>query len=237
MAVLLAPVAAAKPGNGNGHSGSGHGPRAGRRRQRCAKAHGKPASSGKGQEKKAEKAAQRDARKAAREAEGETPADGPKHDNPAWVCKFERDQMGGDAFAERYGTNESKANAFGMCVSTEAHDRDGVSAGSAGAEEPADDETTVPTDAGGEDPAGEDPAGEDARCAARVLRGADGVGVLDRDKPAAGARAGCDGPPASPALRVAPGQRPPGRPAFSRTVNVEPAWRVCRLPRQGALTL
>ena len=67
-------------------------------------------------------------RKAAREAEGETPADGPKHDNPAWVCKFERDQMGGDAFAERYGTNESKANAFGMCVSTEAHDRDGVSA-------------------------------------------------------------------------------------------------------------
>ena len=173
-------MAAAKPGNGNGHSGSGHGPlaRAGGG-SGGAKDHGKPASSGKGQEKKAEKAAQRDARKAAREAEGETLADGPKHDNPAWVCKFERDQMGGDAFAERYGTNESKANAFGMCVSTEAHDRDGVSAGSAGAEEPADDETTVPTDAGGEDPAGGDPAGEDALAAARVLRGADGVGVLD----------------------------------------------------------
>ena len=156
MAVLLAPVAAAKPGNGNGHSGSGHGPpaRAGGG-SGGSEDHGKPASSGKGQEKKAEKAAQRDARKAAREAEGETPADGPKHDNPAWVCKFERDQMGGDAFAERYGTNESKANAFGMCVSTEAHD--GVSAGSAGAEEPADDETTVPTDAGGEDPVGRRP--------------------------------------------------------------------------------
>jgi hypothetical protein len=157
VAVLLAPVAAAKPGNGNGHSGSGHGPPAwAGGGSGGATAHGKPDSSGKGQEKKAEKAAQRDARKAAREAEGETPADGPKHDNPAWVCKFERDQMGGDAFAERYGTNESKANAFGMCVSTEARDRDGVSAESAGAEEPADEETSAPTDAGGEDPSGED---------------------------------------------------------------------------------
>ena len=103
--------------------------------------------------------------------------------------------MGGDAFAERYGTNESKANAFGMCVSTEAHDRDGVSAGSAGAEEPADDETTVPTDAGGEDPAGERPRRRGCICAARVLRGADGVGVLDSGQTCGRLVTGCDGLP------------------------------------------
>ena len=49
--------------------------------------------------------------------------------NPAWICKFEREQKGAEAFAEEYGTNDGKANAFGKCVSREAHDRDGVEPG------------------------------------------------------------------------------------------------------------
>ena len=97
-AALLVPAAAAKPGNGNGN-GHGQGPPAwASGGSGGAKAHGKPASAGKGQEKKAEKAAQREARRAARAAADEATADAPKHDNPAWVCKFEREQMGVEAF-------------------------------------------------------------------------------------------------------------------------------------------
>jgi hypothetical protein len=54
--------------------------------------------------------------------------DEPKHDNPAWNCKFERDnsdaatfaESDAATFAEKYGTNENDANAFGMCVSEAA---------------------------------------------------------------------------------------------------------------------
>jgi hypothetical protein len=46
--------------------------------------------------------------------------DEPKHDNPAWNCKFERDNSDAATFAEKYGTNENDANAFGMCVSQAA---------------------------------------------------------------------------------------------------------------------
>jgi hypothetical protein len=35
----------------------------------------------------------------------------------ARACAQERDQMGSDAFAEKYGTNRNKRNAFGKCVS------------------------------------------------------------------------------------------------------------------------
>ena len=119
-ALLLVPAAAAKPGNGNGSgggkpawAGGGGGPGGG----------GKPAWAGAGKEfAKAKKAE----RQAAREGEAEPGEDAPKHDNPAWVCKFEREQMGAEAFAEAYGENDNKANAFGKCVSQEAHDRDGV---------------------------------------------------------------------------------------------------------------
>lgn len=119
---LLAPTATAKPGNGNGNgppawAGSGSG---------GAKANGKPAWAGQGQEQKAEKAAKKEARRAAAADVADTD---PKHDNPAWVCKFEREQMGAEAFADEYGENENKRNAFGKCVSTEAHDRDGVNGG------------------------------------------------------------------------------------------------------------
>jgi hypothetical protein len=120
---LLVPTATAKPGNGNGNgppawAGGGSG---------GAKKNGKPTWAGQGQEKdekKAEKAARKQARRAA--AAGEPDTDAPKHDNPAWVCKFEREQMGAEAFADSYGTNTNKRNAFGKCVSSEAHDRDGV---------------------------------------------------------------------------------------------------------------
>ena len=35
-------------------------------------------------------------------------------------CAADRKSMGADAFADKYGTNESKSNAFGKCVSSKA---------------------------------------------------------------------------------------------------------------------
>ena len=35
-------------------------------------------------------------------------------------CAADRKSMGADAFANKYGTNESKSNAFGKCVSSQA---------------------------------------------------------------------------------------------------------------------
>ena len=37
--------------------------------------------------------------------------------NAAQKCKQEREQMGADAFAQKYGKNANKRNAFGKCVS------------------------------------------------------------------------------------------------------------------------
>ena len=156
-------------GNGNGHSGSGHGPPgAGRRRQRWCEDHGKPASQGKGQEKKAEKAAQRDARKAAREAEGETPADGPKHDNPAWPASSSVIRWAATR-SPSATARTSRRQTRSACASRRKRTTATASRRGAGAEEPADDETTVPTDAGGEDPAGDDPSGEDAPAVLRAF--------------------------------------------------------------------
>src|SRR5918994_1516432 len=56
----------------------------------------------------------------------ELPAEDLEGLNPAWTCKVER-ALSGDSFAEDHGTNENDANAFGMCVSDEAQERDGVS--------------------------------------------------------------------------------------------------------------
>jgi hypothetical protein len=130
---LLVPAAGAKPGNGNGH--------------------GPPAWAGQGQakkaekaERKAEKAEQKAERRAARAAAQAPDADAPKHSNPAWICKFEREQMGAEAFAEEYGTNENKANAFGKCVSREAHERDGVETEGAETPAPVDEGTSDPVD-------------------------------------------------------------------------------------------
>jgi hypothetical protein len=40
--------------------------------------------------------------------------------NAAQTCAAERDAMGEEAFAETYGTNGNKRNAFGKCVSSKA---------------------------------------------------------------------------------------------------------------------
>jgi hypothetical protein len=148
VAALVVPAAAAKPGNGNGGgkpssagASSDHGG-------------GKPSWAGQGQAKKAEKAAAKAERAAAKAERAQAKADraearnaaaaartSGKPDltnldeltaedldglNPAWTCKVER-ALSGDSFAEDHGTNENDANAFGMCVSEEAQERDGVS--------------------------------------------------------------------------------------------------------------
>ena len=116
-AALLVPAAGAKPGNGNGN---GNGPPAS---AGGGKTKSKPAAAEQGQAKKAANAARKAERRAARAAAQAPDADAPKHSNPAWICKFEREEMGDEAFSDAYG---GEANAFGKCVSQEAHDRDGV---------------------------------------------------------------------------------------------------------------
>jgi len=121
--VLLVPAAAATPGNGNGNgNGKGNGPPAwAGGGNGGGSGAGKPDWAGKSAGK-AEKAARKAERKAAREGAAE---DGPKHMNPAWICKFERDQMDADAFVEEYGENENGANAFGKCVSKTVRTEEG----------------------------------------------------------------------------------------------------------------
>ena len=43
--------------------------------------------------------------------------------NPAQQCRQERNTMGAQAFARKYGTNANKRNAFGQCVREKAHKR------------------------------------------------------------------------------------------------------------------
>ena len=45
-----------------------------------------------------------------------------KRKHAARECAAERDEIGRDAFAEEYGTNANKKNAFGKCVSRTARD-------------------------------------------------------------------------------------------------------------------
>jgi hypothetical protein len=42
--------------------------------------------------------------------------------NAAKECAAERKEAGADAFAERYGTNRNKRNAFGKCVSSKTNE-------------------------------------------------------------------------------------------------------------------
>jgi hypothetical protein len=42
--------------------------------------------------------------------------------NAAKECKAEREEIGGKAFAEKYGTNRNGRNAFGKCVSSKVRD-------------------------------------------------------------------------------------------------------------------
>jgi hypothetical protein len=133
-ALVLVPAAGAKPGNG---SGNGNGPPAWAGGGGTTKS--KPAAAEQGQAKKAANAERRAARAAAQAPD----ADAPKHLNPAWICKFEREQMGAEAFVEAYG---GEANAFGKCVSQEARDRDGVT----GAEAPTEPEEASADESGAE---------------------------------------------------------------------------------------
>jgi hypothetical protein len=143
VGALLVP-AAATAGNGNGH-GNGPPPWVGAG-SGGAKANGTPAwaAQGNGQAKKAEKAQARLDRKAARAEDTPTEGDGPRHENPAWICKFERESLGTDGFAAQYG---DAPNAFGKCVSREAHERDGVTAPDEGTvEEPGESQEGQPED-------------------------------------------------------------------------------------------
>jgi hypothetical protein len=137
-ALVLVPAAGAKPGNG---SGNGNGPPAWAGGGGTTKS--KPAAAEQGQAKKAANAERKAERRAARAAAQAPDADAPKHLNPAWICKFEREQMGDEAFVEAYG---GEANAFGKCVSQEARDRDGVT----GAEEPTEPEEASADESGAE---------------------------------------------------------------------------------------
>lgn len=42
--------------------------------------------------------------------------------NAAKACKAERETLGTQAFADKYGENKNKKNAFGKCVSTKARE-------------------------------------------------------------------------------------------------------------------
>lgn len=135
-AALLVPAVGAKPGNGNGNgppawAGGAHGQESSQKPGLAVK----EARQAENAARKAEKAAQRAERRAARQAAHE---DMEKPANPARACKAEREELGDDAFAEAYGTNANKANAFGKCVSEKARDR--------GSEEPADEEEAAAGD-------------------------------------------------------------------------------------------
>ena len=128
-AALLVPAVGAKPGNGNGNgppawAGGAKGAESSQKKPGLAvKAEKQAANAARKAEKaaqKSEKAAQRAERRAARQAAHEAME---KPDNPARACKLEREQLGAEGFAEAYGTNANKANAFGKCVSTKARDR------------------------------------------------------------------------------------------------------------------
>lgn len=139
-AVLLVPTVGAKPGNGKGNGG---GPPAWAGGAKGAEAREKkPGQAVKEVRKaehetrkaeraakKAEKAAEKAERRAARQEAREEKV---KPANPARTCRLERGLLGAEAFAEAYGTNENKANAFGKCVSEQAQAR--------GAEEPSEGE-------------------------------------------------------------------------------------------------
>jgi len=47
---------------------------------------------------------------------------------PQQQCRSERDQMGKATFAQTYGTNKSRSNAFGKCVSKRTHATDTAAA-------------------------------------------------------------------------------------------------------------
>jgi hypothetical protein len=51
------------------------------------------------------------------EMDADDAEDAQEFKNAAKACAAEREEMGTEAFAEEYGTNENGKNAFGKCVS------------------------------------------------------------------------------------------------------------------------
>jgi hypothetical protein len=153
VAALVVPAATAQPGNGNGGggkpstagppsdrgggkpswAGQGQAKRAEQAAAKDEKAAARAAAKAERAQAKAERAEARSAAAAARTSGkpdltnlDELTAEDLAGLNPAWTCKVEH-ALTGDSFAGDFGTNENDANAFGMCVSEEAQERDGVS--------------------------------------------------------------------------------------------------------------
>ena len=66
------------------------------------------------------------AKKELREADAKDREQIAEAKNAAKECADERTAVGDDAFAEQYGTNSNKRNAFGKCVSGKSHDDTGA---------------------------------------------------------------------------------------------------------------
>lgn len=75
--------------------------------------------------------------------------------NAARACRAERDEIGEEQFAENYGTNDNKRNAFGKCVSSRAQEQEDEQTETESTQTQ-DDEETTQTDDGEEDDAEED---------------------------------------------------------------------------------
>ena len=67
-------------------------------------------------------ACRRRAKKALKAADRADREDIAEAKNAAKECASERETLGEDGFAEKYGTNHNKRNAFGKCVSDKTHD-------------------------------------------------------------------------------------------------------------------
>ena len=59
-------------------------------------------------------------------AEAEAEENAEETANAARACRAERSEIGEESFAEKYGTNENRRNAFGKCVSQTASDDEEV---------------------------------------------------------------------------------------------------------------
>ena len=114
MVLVVAPLASATPGNGNGHGTPNLGSSATAKACAAAKKAGPDAFKllwG--------KHAMRDCIRAGREAGGGT--EGVEEaTNAAKACRAEQ-AADPEAFTENYGANHNQRNAFGKCVSTKVH--------------------------------------------------------------------------------------------------------------------
>jgi hypothetical protein len=170
VALLCVPAAFAKGpgGHGGGKPSWAGGSSAGTHE------HGKPswAGQGKGHADKAKtKHAKHQKAESDADAADEASGDGELNlddFNPAWFCKMTWQIMedGPGNFADLYGTNDNKANAFGMCVSERAQDQGSGEADEGSADDEAncdsaDEEGSDDSADGGDETSGDDTSGDD----------------------------------------------------------------------------